>query len=133
MKIKSISLKLGLWFGAIFISLLFILGFILYGIFTNFFTDYIEQDLIVRGNNHARNLEGKFYRSSIDHAVSMESGVSTKIIITDANHQILASSIEPDQDMKEHILDKKPISKGQIIESGWQDHDYMISSFSCGK
>lgn len=127
MKIKSISLKLGLWFGAIFISLLFILGFILYGIFTNFFTDYIEQDLIVRGNNHARNLEGQFYRSSIDHAVSMESGVSTKIIITDANHQILASSIEPDQDMKEHILDKKPISKGQIIESGWQDHDYIIS------
>ena len=57
----------------------------------------------------------------------MESGVSTKIIITDANHQILASSIEPDQDMKEHILDKKPISKGQIIESGWQDHDYIIS------
>ena len=133
MKIKSISLKLGLWFGAIFISLLFILGFILYGIFTNFFTDYIEQDLIVRGNNHARNLEGQFYRSSIDHAVSMESGVSTKIIITDANHQILASSIEPDQDMKEHILDKKPISKGQIIESGWQDHDYMISVSPVGK
>ena len=29
--------------------------------FYNFFTDYIEQGLIVRGNNHARNLEDQFY------------------------------------------------------------------------
>ena len=43
------------------------------------------------------------------------------------NHQILASSIEPDQDMKEHILDKKPISKGQIIRE-WLARIMIISS-----
>lgn len=127
MKIKSISFKLGLWFSAIFLSLLFILGFVLYGIFTNFFTDYIEQDLVARGNNHARNLENQFTSSAINHAIGMERGVSTKILITNSNYEILASSIEPDEDMKEHILLEKPIRTGQVIENDWQEHNYIIS------
>lgn len=132
MKIKSISLKLGLWFGIIFISLLLVLGFILYGIFTNFFTDYIEQDLIVRGNNHAKNLENQFTSSTIEHAVKMEQGVSTKILITDANHKILGSSIKADENMKEQI-GKTTIGTGQIIENDWIGHEYIVSVSPVGK
>ncbi|WP_394235867.1 sensor histidine kinase [Niallia oryzisoli] len=127
MKLKSISLKLGLWFSTIFIALLLILGFILYGIFTNFLTDFIEQDLVARGNNHARNLEGQFTKEAIEHAIGMERGVSTRILITDSNHQILGSSIEPNEDMMEQINIKKSFHEGQILENDWQDHEYIVS------
>lgn len=62
----------------------------------------------------------------------MESGVSTKILITDANHKIISSSIKPDEDMKEHII-KKTISTGQIIENDWQEHKYIVSVSPVGK
>ncbi|MCQ6274547.1 HAMP domain-containing histidine kinase [Bacillus sp. V3B] len=133
MKFKSISLKLGLWFSAIFITLLFILGAILYGVFTNFFTDYIEQDLLARGNNHARNLEGQFTKGTINHAIGMEQGVTTGIVITDFNHQILGSSVELDEDMKEHILFEKPIRTGRILENDWRKHKYIVSVSPMGE
>lgn len=133
MKIKSISFKLGLWFSAIFLSLLLILGFILYGVFTNFFTDYIEQDLIAKGNNHAQNLEKQFTKSTIDHAIQMEQGVTTKILITNDQYQILASSIKPDEDIRDHLFLAKPISTGQVIENDWKNHDYIVSVSPVGE
>lgn len=130
MKIKSISFKLGLWFSTIFLSLLLILGFILYGVFTNFFTDYIEQDLVAKGNNHAQNLEKQFTKSTINHAIQMEQGVSTKILITNNQYQIISSSIELDEDIIDHIFLDKPISTGQVIENDWKNHEYCLR-FSC--
>ncbi|MGM0900885.1 MAG: sensor histidine kinase [Bacillota bacterium] len=126
-KMNSISIKLGILFSGIFIGLFFILGFILYSAFTNLFIDYIKQDLVVRGNNHANVLEKQFHQETIDHVVKMETDVTTDVLIADSNQNILASSVVPDEDMKEHMLHSDEIHKGGLIEEDWREHDYLIS------
>lgn len=127
LKMNSISIKLGILFSGIFIGLFFILGFILYSAFTNLFIDYIKQDLVVRGNNHANVLEKQFHQETIEHVVKMETDVTTDVLIADSNQNILASSVVPDEDMKEHMLHRDQIHKGGLIEEDWREHDYLIS------
>lgn len=127
-KIKSISTKLVLLFSGIFVVLLFILGTILYGVFINVFGDYVKQDLLVRGNNHAEVLEGQFNEATIAHVIRMEKGATTKVLITDHAQNVIGSSVPPDEDMKNHLLAKgKKLKKGLLIESDWKHHDYIIS------
>lgn len=126
-KPKSISFKLGLLFSAMFVSLLLILGGILYGVFTNVFIDYIKQDLLARGNNHARILSEQFNDNTITHVVEMEKGVKTEVLITDAHQAILASSSKPGHDMKEHFLDEEQLTSGIVLESDWENHEYIIT------
>ncbi|MCM3571258.1 cell wall metabolism sensor histidine kinase WalK [Neobacillus mesonae] len=133
-KIKSISTKLGLLFSGIFVVLLLILGIILYGIFINIFGDYVKQDLLVRGNNHAKVLEGQFNESTIDHVIRMEKGATTKVLITDPNQSVIGSSVPLDEDMKNHLLPKgKVLKKGLLVETDWKHHDYIISVSPIGK
>ncbi|PLR82244.1 two-component sensor histidine kinase [Bacillus canaveralius] len=132
-KFKSISFKLGLLFSGIFISLFLVLGFLLYGVFTNFFVDYIKQDLLARGNNHARILEDQFNKATINHVIEMERGVRSKVLVTDSEQKILASSAVPDQDMKQHIRNRDNNGAGRILESDWQQHKYIISVSPIGK
>lgn len=133
-KIKSISTKLGLLFSGIFVVLLFILGSILYGVFINVFGDYVKQDLLVRGINHAKVLEGQFNESTIEHVIRMEKGATTKVIITDSNQRVIGSSVPPDEDMKNHLLPKgKVLKKGLLLENDWKHHDYIISVSPIGK
>ena len=133
-KIKSISTKLGLLFSGIFVVLLLILGLILYGVFINVFADYVKQDLLVRGNNHAKVLEGQFNEATIEHVIRMEKGATTKVLITNPNQSIIGSSVPPDKDMKNHLLPKgKILKKGLLLESDWKHHDYIISISPIGK
>ncbi|MCL6573167.1 MAG: HAMP domain-containing histidine kinase [Bacillus sp. (in: Bacteria)] len=134
MKTKSISVKLGLLFSGVFIFLLLILGTILYGVFTNLFVDYINQDLLERGNNHANVLEGQFNQETIKHVIKMEKNVTTKVLVTDSSQRILASSVTPDQDMREHLLPKgKNLTAGLLLEEEWRQHDYIISVSPIGR
>ncbi|MBM4764619.1 sensor histidine kinase [Bacillus sp. B15-48] len=133
LKVKSISIKLGILFSAIFIALLFIVGSILYGVFTNLFVDYIKQDLIVRGNNHANVLTTQFQQETIQHVVEMETGVFTNVLITDANQKILDSSVVPDTDMLAHLLPVDESHSGGMIEEDWKEHDYLISVSPIGQ
>ncbi|GHH96965.1 sensor histidine kinase [Neobacillus kokaensis] len=127
-KINSISTKLGLLFSGIFVALLLILGAILYGVFINVFSDYIKQDLLVRGNNHALVLEGQYNQETIRHVVRMEKGATTKVLVTDANQRVIDSSVPLDEDMENHLLPKgKKLKNGVLIESDWKHHDYLIS------
>jgi len=80
-KLNGISFKLGLLFSGIFITLLLLLGPILYGVFTNMFVDYIKQDLLAKGQNHARILEEDFNQSAINYVVEMEKGVMTEVLV----------------------------------------------------
>jgi two-component system, OmpR family, sensor histidine kinase BaeS len=133
-KIKSISTKLGLLFSGIFVALLFILGSILYGVFINVFSDYVKQDLLIRGNNHAKVLEGQFNEATIEHVIRMEKGATTKVLITNPNQIVIGSSVPPDEDMKNHLLPKEKIlKKGLLLESDWKHHDYIISVSPIGK
>lgn len=134
LKINSISTKLGLLFSGIFIALLLILGAILYGVFINVFDDYIEQDLLVRGNNHAKVLEGQFNEETIMHVVRMEKGATTKVVVTDSKQRVIDSSVPPDEDMENHLLSKgKKLTQGLLLETDWKNHDYIISVSPIGK
>jgi signal transduction histidine kinase len=124
---NSISVKLGILFSGIFIGLFFILGSVLYSAFTNMFIDYIKQDLVVRGNNHANVLGEQFHHETIEHVVKMETDVTTDVLIADSKQNILAASVVPDKDIKEHMLPSDKIHKGGLIEENWREHDYLIS------
>jgi two-component system, OmpR family, sensor histidine kinase BaeS len=127
-KTNSISIKLALLFSGIFITLLLILGTILYGVFTNLFIDYIKQDLLVRGNNHAKVLQEHFNQETIEHVIRMETGVTTKVLITDLNQNILSSSVQPNQDIDKHLLGKgTKLIGGYVLESDWKQHEYIIT------
>ena len=102
--LNRISIKLGLLFSVVFLTLLLILGFILYGVFTNLFVDFVSSDLIVRGSNHAKVLEKDYNKTMVNHIVSMEKGAATHIIITDKKQNILGSSVPPDLEMKKNLL-----------------------------
>jgi two-component system, OmpR family, sensor histidine kinase BaeS len=127
-QIKSISVKLGLLLSGVFTFLLLILGTILYVVFTNLFVNYINQDLLERGINHANVLERQFNQETIEHVISMEKNVTTKVLVTDVEQNILASSITPDQDMIDHLLPKEmKLSNALLLEDDWREHDYMIT------
>jgi signal transduction histidine kinase len=126
--IKSISFKLGLLFSGVFIVLLLILGIVLYGVFTNLFVDYIKQDLLARGTNHAKILEEEFDQPTINHVIEMERNVVTKVVITNNQQSILASSITPDQDLKEHLRLGESDNLSGIIEDDWRKHEYIITA-----
>lgn len=127
LQFKSISFKLGLLFSTLFIVLLLILGGILYGVFTNILIDYIEQDLLTRGNTHARVLGEDFSDTSINHVTEMEKGVTTDVMITNADHELISASSTIDKDMNAHLLSESGISTGTILENEWFRHDYIIS------
>jgi two-component system sensor histidine kinase BaeS len=131
-KLNSISFKLGLLFSGVFIVLLLILGLVLYGVFTHLFVDYIKQDLVARGTNHAKILEENFDQPTINHVIAMERGVVTKVAVTDKQQKILASSITPDRDMKAHLLSPKSKKLSGIIEDDWRKHKYIISASPIG-
>lgn len=131
---NSISVKLGLLFSGIFITLLFILGSILYGVFTHLFVDYIKQDLLVRGNNHAIVLKEQFNHPTIEHVVRMETGVTTKVLITDSGQRVLSGSIHVSRDVEKHLLAKdKKLTEGIVLESDWKHHNYLITVSPIGK
>jgi len=125
-RLKNISFKLGVLFSAIFVCFLLLLGLVLYGVFTNVLIDYIKQDVLTRGNNHARILEENFDRATIGHVVEMEQGVTTEVLIVDSENNIIAASKEPDNDMKKHLGENRKKSS-YILEDDWRDHRYIIS------
>lgn len=131
-KVNSISFKLGLLFSGVFIVLLLLLGLVLYGVFTNLFVDYIKQDLLARGTNHAKILEEKFDQLTIEHVVAMEKGVVTEVAVTDNQSKFLASSIKPNLDMKRHLLPNHSKNSTRIIEEDWRHHQYIITVSAIG-
>jgi signal transduction histidine kinase len=132
-KINSISVKLGLLFSGVFITLLFILGTILYGAFTNMFIDYVKQELLVRGKNHANVLGKQFNQETIEHVVKMETDVTTHVLITDFSQNILASSVPPSQGMREALLPAGNKLFNGFTEVDWEKSDYIISVSAIGK
>lgn len=129
---NSISLKLGLLFSSVFITIIFILEMVLYGVFINIFLDYVTQDLLSRGRNHVKILEENYNPETINHVVIMEKGSRTSALITDSSNQIIASSVRPDQDMKSHILKSSDIKIDKILEEDWKNHHYLITVTSIG-
>lgn len=131
--LNSISTKLGLLFSGVFFILLLILGTILYGVFTNLFVDFVTNDLLIRGSNHANALEDDNSQKMIDHVLLMEKGGSTHVIITDKSHKVIGSSVTLNKEMK--ILTNKKSEKGtnEILDQNWKRDPYIVTVSSIGK
>jgi two-component system sensor histidine kinase BaeS len=131
--INSISVKVSLLFSGVLLILLLILGSILYGVFTNLFVDFVTNDLLVRGSNHAIVLEDDYSGKMIEHVLSMEKGGSTHVLITDKNRNILGSSVPPDQEMKKSILNANKKQINLIVNNDWKRDKYITTVSSIGK
>jgi two-component system, OmpR family, sensor histidine kinase BaeS len=119
---NSISIKLGILFSSVFLILLLILGSTLYGVFTNLFVNFVTNDLLVRGSNHAKALDNDYSEKMVDHVLSMEKGGSSIVVITDKNQQILGSSSSVNKEMKKNLL------KGnKIIIHDWKNSEYLVA------
>ncbi|XJZ26626.1 sensor histidine kinase [Bacillota bacterium Lsc_1132] len=125
--LNHISIKLGLLFSSIFLTLLLILGSILYGVFTNLFVDFVTKDLLVRGGNHAKALVSDYSQETIRQVLSMEKGSTARVVITDANQKIVGSSEPLDEEMENHILKTKNRTLNKILDKDWKKHQYMVT------
>lgn len=131
--LNSISFKLGLLFSGVFLTLLLILGLILYGVFTNMFVDFVTNDLVVRGSSHAKALEDDYGKEMINHVISMEKGGTTHVLITDYNQHIISSSITPDSEMKHSISKAGKKEINTILDKNWKKDKYITTVTSINR
>ncbi|MDP4086879.1 MAG: HAMP domain-containing sensor histidine kinase [Bacillota bacterium] len=130
--LNSISTKLGLLFSVVFLTLLLILGTILYGVFSNLFVDFVTSDLLNRGNSHANALQDDNSQKMLGHVLLMEKGGSTHVIVTDQNHKIVGSSIPPNREMKSQVLKFGKQRVNQILDQDWKRDPYIVTISSIG-
>ncbi|OEF99331.1 two-component sensor histidine kinase [Vulcanibacillus modesticaldus] len=124
---NRISFKLGILFSGIFLIFLLLLGYMLYGVFSNLFIDYISQELLTRGANHSKALEEYYSQATLEHVILMEENVVTSVIITDPYNNILVYSDPVTNEMKRFIGRTNQISNNQILNRNWNNYQYIVS------
>jgi two-component system, OmpR family, sensor histidine kinase BaeS len=125
--LNSISIKLGLLFSFVFLTLMLILGSTLYGVFTNLFVDFVTSDLVNRGSNHAKALEDDYSKNMIEHVLTMERGGTTHLVITDKNQKIIGSSVPLNQEMKKNMLKNSLKQSNLILDNDWKNDRYITT------
>jgi two-component system, OmpR family, sensor histidine kinase BaeS len=125
--LNSISIKLGLLFSIVFLTLMLILGSTLYGVFTNLFVDFVTSDLLNRGSNHAKALGDAYSKNMIEHVLSMERGGTTHLVITDKNQKIIGSSVPLNQEMKKYMLKNSIKESNVILDNDWKNDRYITT------
>ena len=122
-----ISFKIALLFTSIFFILFFLMGYMLYGLFSNLLVDYITQDLLTRGDNHAKVLEENFSQNTLTHVALMEKNVVTNVVVTDANHKVIVFSDPLTKEMGKYLLNEA-IMEHRTINDNWSnDEDYITT------
>ncbi|GGE56941.1 sensor histidine kinase [Priestia taiwanensis] len=126
---KKISFKLAFYFLLVTVlieSILFI------SLYTTIVHSRVQEELdalLARGNSHRDVLQKHFDDTTISHVALMESEAETKVIITDANRNILAQSKNINKEMKIHLhtdLSAVP-STGMVLDDHWRSSDYICS------
>lgn len=125
--LNSISIKLGLLFSGVFLTLMLILGSTLYGVFTSLFVDFVTSDLLNRGSNHSKALEADYSEKMIEHVLSMEKGGTSHIVITDKKRKILGSSVSLNKEMTKYILMNSKKKSNRILAKDWENDRYIIT------
>ena len=125
--INRISFKIGLLFSSIFLILLLLLGYISYGLFSQTFIDYISQDLLVRGDNHAQVLTDNFSPTTVNHVALMEKNVVTEVVVTDGDKKIIAHSDPINEGITEFINNTDMIRESKILNKNWTDYWYIAT------
>lgn len=126
---RSISFKLGLLFSTVFLFLLLLLGYTLYELFSQMFIDYIAQDLLIRGKNHAEVLARNYNEITLKHVALMEKNVVTNVVVTNQNQQVIISSDEIDKGIEKLIAKKTGKIESKILNQDWK-HDQYIAAVS---
>ncbi|GBF10885.1 ATP-binding protein [Tepidibacillus sp. HK-1] len=126
-RFNGISFKLGLLFSSIFLVLLLLLGFTLFELFSHLFVDYITQDLLKRGENHAKVLEENFNETTLTHVALMEQNVITNVVVTNQEGQILVESDPTDKEMKEYINLGNAIKISRVLNQNWDQLNYIAT------
>lgn len=125
-RFNSISLKVGILFSSVFLLLFLLLGYMLYGLFSNLFIDYITQDLLSRGENHARVLEENYNETTLTHVALMEQNVITSVVVTNSKHDTIVYSDKPDQEMLNHLSNHQIITN-RVLNRDWEEHAYIVT------
>lgn len=119
---NRISLKLGLLFSGIFLALLIMLGYILYGLFSKMFIEYISQELLIHGQNHSKILEENFTQETLNNIVLTEKNLTTNVVITDNKKNILVSSEQITDEMFAFIANKEKYQESEILNNDWKNN-----------
>lgn len=124
---RNISVKIGVSFLFLCISIEVILFVSLYTVLVNTRVHEEMDALIARGNAHRDVLEKSFDHDTIKHVAVMESESNTAVVIQSADGTILNSSHPLDELMKEHMSEfKSQIDpNGSIIHSDWRRDNYI--------
>ncbi|MCD2137793.1 HAMP domain-containing sensor histidine kinase [Salinicoccus halitifaciens] len=126
--LNKLSLKIGLLFFLVILTVEIILFYILY---TNLVDDRVEEvmrDLLARGNAHSDVLEENYTSSTIEHVAIMESESEFKVVVTDDVGEVITSSnpIEPELEAVVQHTDHDGIPEGgAILESDWSNEPYV--------
>src|SRR5699024_6764361 len=90
--LNQLSLKIGLLFFVVVITVEIILFSILYTNLVNDRVDEVMGDLLARGNTHRDVLEENYTSSTLNHVAIMESESDFIVVITDRNGEVVTSS-----------------------------------------
>lgn len=124
----KLSLKIGLLFFLVIMTVEIILFYILY---TNLVEDRVEEvmrDLLSRGNAHSHVLEENYNSSTIEHVAIMESESEFIVVITDPFGEIITSSNPSEPIIRtvvEHTDHDGVPEGGVILESDWSNEPYV--------
>ncbi len=127
---NQLSLKIGLLFFVVIVTVEIILFSILY---TNLVNDRVNEvmgDLLARGNTHRDVLEENYTSSTLNHVAIMESESDFIVVITDRNGEVVTSSNPMEPKMAaviEHTDNDQVPDEGVILESDWADEKYVAT------
>ncbi|AQL56912.1 ATP-binding protein [Abyssicoccus albus] len=128
--LNQLSLKIGLLFFVVIITVEIILFSILYTNLVNDRVDDVMGDLLARGNTHRDVLEENYTSSTLEHVAIMESESDFIVVITDRNGAVVTSSNSMEPEMTAvigHTDDDQVPDEGVILESDWADEKYVAT------
>lgn len=128
--LNQLSLKIGLLFFVVIITVEIILFSILYTNLVNDRVDDVMGDLLARGNTHRDVLEENYTSSTLEHVAIMESESDFIVVITDRNGEVVTSSNPMEPEMTAvigHTDDDQVPDEGVILESDWADEKYVAT------
>lgn len=128
--LNQLSLKIGLLFFVVVITVEIILFSILYTNLVNDRVDEVMGDLLARGNTHRDVLEENYTSSTLNHVAIMESESDFIVVITDRNGEVVTSSNPMEPKMAaviEHTDNDQVPDEGVILESDWADEKYVAT------
>lgn len=126
--LNKLSLKIGLLFFLVILTVEIILFYILY---TNLVDNRVEEvmsDLLARGNTHSDVLEENYTSSTIEHVAIMESESEFIVVITDDVGEVITSSNPVESELAavvEHTDHDGVPEGGTILESDWSNEPYV--------